>query len=31
MIDQTLLRPDATRRETIDFVEQALPYGFASV
>jgi deoxyribose-phosphate aldolase len=30
-IDQTLLRPDATRRETIDFVEQALPYGFASV
>jgi deoxyribose-phosphate aldolase len=30
MIDQTLLRPDATRRETIDFVEQALPYGFAS-
>ena len=31
MIDQTLLRPDATRRETIEFVEQALPYGFASV
>ncbi|MFM7188381.1 MAG: deoxyribose-phosphate aldolase [Armatimonadota bacterium] len=31
MIDQTILRPDATRRETIDFVEQALPFGFASV
>jgi deoxyribose-phosphate aldolase len=31
MIDQTLLRPDATRRETIDFVEQAAEYGFASV
>ncbi len=31
MIDQTLLRPDATRRETIEFVEQAAPYGFASV
>lgn len=31
MIDQTLLRPDATRRETIEFVEQAVPYGFASV
>lgn len=31
MIDQTLLRPDATRRETIEFVEQALPHGFASV
>jgi deoxyribose-phosphate aldolase len=31
MIDQTLLRPDATRRETIEFVEKALPYGFASV
>jgi deoxyribose-phosphate aldolase len=31
MIDQTLLRPDATRRETIEFVEQALPFGFASV
>ena len=31
LIDQTLLRPDATRRETIDFVEQAAEYGFASV
>ena len=31
MIDQTLLRPDATRRETIEFVEQALPFGVASV
>lgn len=31
MIDQTLLRPDATRRETIEFVEQALPHEFASV
>jgi len=31
MIDQTLLRPDATRRETIEFVEHALPYGFVSV
>jgi deoxyribose-phosphate aldolase len=31
MIDQTLLRPDVTRRETIEFVEQAAPYGFASV
>jgi deoxyribose-phosphate aldolase len=31
MIDQTLLRPDATRRETIEFVEQAAEYGFATV
>ncbi|MFY7953595.1 MAG: deoxyribose-phosphate aldolase [Armatimonadaceae bacterium] len=30
-IDQTLLRPDATRRETIAFCEAALPYGFATV
>lgn len=31
MIDQTLLRPDVTRKETIAFIEQALPFGFASV
>jgi len=30
-IDQTLLRPDATRRETIGFCEDALPFGFATV
>ncbi|MFM7322078.1 MAG: 2-deoxyribose-5-phosphate aldolase, partial [Armatimonadota bacterium] len=31
VIDQTLLRPDATRRETMAFCEAALPHGFASV
>lgn len=30
-IDQTLLRPDATRRETMAFCESALPHGFAAV
>lgn len=30
-IDQTLLRPDVTRRETIAFCEAALPFGFATV
>jgi len=30
-IDQTLLRPDATRRETMAFCESALPHGFATV
>jgi deoxyribose-phosphate aldolase len=30
-IDQTLLRPDASRRETIAFCEAAAPHGFATV
>lgn len=30
-IDQTLLRPDSTRREAVAFCQEAAPFGFAAV